>query len=295
MPNAAQKLFTPLYRAAHWPVMADYQRVLRRRALDEVFGRGEMLGPGPRVLEIGCGEGWVARWLADRGCRVLGVDLNPPRIKASGRADVVLAAGEAERLPVADRCADLVVSVGVLEHLPDRPAVLRELDRVLRPGGRMVHYVPGSASKVLQFLGFFPDQARKELRGLTRSLAGRRTARGDEAQRRQGGKEFHVGQETNNPRRASRRRGWNRRVWPRVHGEYDTHRQEFAESRRAFWEAEFDRAGYRVVRAAPLGLHSLYGFGFGRAAWASRRLGFATAWGFVIERYAADGAPPSTP
>lgn len=283
MSNPIQALFLPFYKVMHWPDMAEYQRSQRDWALSLILDES-YLKPGMVVLELGCGEGWVAKWMADRGVKVVGFDINPPRMRPAERDDVLLVAAEVERIPVASESVDLIVSVGVLEHLPDRPTAMAELSRTLKPGAKMVHYVPGSASKVLQLGGYVPWLVRKEVRGVSRALAGRRTQRGDEAKRQRGGKEYHVGKETNNPRRASRRRKFWHKFTPRVHGEYNSHWQEFMDSRKSFWVKDFEATGWTVTRSEPLGLHSLYGWGWKAMARGSRKLGVASAWGFVLEK-----------
>ena len=95
--------------------------------------------PGPRgpTLEMGCGEGRVARDLAARGHRVVGVDVSPTLIAAASDAD---AAGryllaDAARLPFPDGSFDLVVAYNSLMDLDDLAAAVAETARVLTPTG----------------------------------------------------------------------------------------------------------------------------------------------------------------
>jgi ubiquinone/menaquinone biosynthesis C-methylase UbiE len=94
------------------------------------------------VLDAGCGEGTLSILLAKHGCTVTGVDLSEPNIVAAkeyaateGVSDrVTFMVGDAERLPVADKSFDYVVSSHVLEHLPDFQQGVREIARVARKG-----------------------------------------------------------------------------------------------------------------------------------------------------------------
>lgn len=100
----------------------------------------EMPVQGATVLDVGCGDGLEAAFLARRGCRVLGLDLSPSAlVRARGRgAEVLWCAGRARELPVPSDAVDLVLDRGCF-HLfePDtRPAYAAEITRVLRPGGR---------------------------------------------------------------------------------------------------------------------------------------------------------------
>ncbi|MGH2844338.1 MAG: class I SAM-dependent methyltransferase [Solirubrobacteraceae bacterium] len=114
--------------------------------------------PGQRVLDVATGTGLVAFELAGRGgCEVVGLDQSEAMLAAAqarlaadpGLADRVrFIHGEAERLPFADSEFDALTFTYLLRYVDDRAATMRELARVLRPGGRigMVEFgVPGAA------------------------------------------------------------------------------------------------------------------------------------------------------
>jgi SAM-dependent methyltransferase len=94
--------------------------------------------PGGQTLEIGCGEGRVARDLAARKHRVIGIDSSPTLIRyaretdPSGRYELA----DATSLPFADASFDLVVAYNSLMDIADMPRAVREAARVLQPGGR---------------------------------------------------------------------------------------------------------------------------------------------------------------
>jgi SAM-dependent methyltransferase len=99
------------------------------------------------ALEIGIGTGLVALGLRELGHLVLGVDLSPPMAaRAADRLGPVVAVGDAMRLPVADATLDQAYSVWVLHLVGDQSAVLAEVARVLRPGGRYV-VAPGHLAR----------------------------------------------------------------------------------------------------------------------------------------------------
>jgi SAM-dependent methyltransferase len=106
------------------------------------------LRPGETVLDLGSGPGLdaflAARQVGPAG-RVIGVDMTPQmleRARASaaraGLANVEFREGRLEALPVADASVDAVTSNCVINLVPDKGAVFREVARVLRPGGRVV-------------------------------------------------------------------------------------------------------------------------------------------------------------
>jgi ubiquinone/menaquinone biosynthesis C-methylase UbiE len=94
--------------------------------------------PGRRTLDVGCGEGRLARDLKALGHRVVAVDASPSMVAYAREADpegeYVLASGS--ELPFADGSADLVIAFMSLQDIDDPEGAVREAWRVLEPGGR---------------------------------------------------------------------------------------------------------------------------------------------------------------
>jgi 2-polyprenyl-3-methyl-5-hydroxy-6-metoxy-1,4-benzoquinol methylase len=105
-----------------------------------------MAGPlaGLRLLDVGCGDGAYAVAAAQRGALVRGVDASPEMIAAARRraaeqdAWIDLQLANATQLPFADGSFDVVLAVTVLCFVADASTALREMARVLAPGGRLV-------------------------------------------------------------------------------------------------------------------------------------------------------------
>jgi SAM-dependent methyltransferase len=95
--------------------------------------------PPGRTLEVGCGEGRVARDLAARGHRVTALDASPTLLRAAAEHDPAgeYVLGTAEALPFADASFGLVVAYNVLMDVDDMPAAVAEIARVLVGGGRL--------------------------------------------------------------------------------------------------------------------------------------------------------------
>jgi len=96
-------------------------------------------GPGDTVLDVATGTGAVARELIrQKGCAVVGVDLSPEMLAEARRRlgpDVRLVEASAERLPFPDESFDGLTFTYLLRYVDDPAATLRELARVVRPGG----------------------------------------------------------------------------------------------------------------------------------------------------------------
>jgi SAM-dependent methyltransferase len=92
-----------------------------------------------RVLDVACGTGIVARHIAPRVRTVSGVDLNEGMLAVARAADPSIRwlEGDAAALPLPDASVDLALCQQGVQFFPDRAAALRELWRVLAPGGRL--------------------------------------------------------------------------------------------------------------------------------------------------------------
>jgi SAM-dependent methyltransferase len=103
--------------------------------------------PGEVVLDLGCGAGTdllIAAQMTGAGGQAIGVDMTPAMLEQArasaaqiGLANVKLHESLIESLPVEDASVDVVISNGVIDLVPDKDAVFDEIDRALRPGGRL--------------------------------------------------------------------------------------------------------------------------------------------------------------
>ena len=93
------------------------------------------------IIDVGCGDGWLARFLAGHGAHVTGIEVSPRQLvharSAAPTADEQYMQGIAEELPVRSRSADIVIFYNSLHHVDadGLAKALREVARVLRHGG----------------------------------------------------------------------------------------------------------------------------------------------------------------
>lgn len=120
-------------------------REANRRLKEEIL-RLARLRKEERVLDVGCGSGWLLTDLARSGLRNLfGLDIwrgQYLKRKASRAYRGVFVEGDAYHLPFADACVDVVFMTELLEHLESPDEALRDAARVLKPGGRLLVTVP---------------------------------------------------------------------------------------------------------------------------------------------------------
>jgi SAM-dependent methyltransferase len=144
--HTGQRLATILGYPQDWIERLPVGAVLSMAGTGNPLALGEVQ-PGERVVDCGSGAGadaLIAARLVGPTGRVIGVDMTPEMVaraqanaREAGLANVEFREGLLEALPVDDAWADLLISNGVLNLVPDKGAALGEMFRVLRPGGRI--------------------------------------------------------------------------------------------------------------------------------------------------------------
>jgi arsenite methyltransferase len=146
-------------------MLYDNAQALSRRLITAWHHPAEWLNipPGGVALDVGCGPGSVtaslARAVGPDGL-ALGVDVSEPMLARAVHAvtgsQIGFLRADAQRLPLRDETVDAVVSVAVLQLIPDPEAALAEMARVLRPGARLAVMVP-TAGRAARFLQMLPN------------------------------------------------------------------------------------------------------------------------------------------
>src|SRR5262245_18491004 len=132
------------YWSEHWGhhTVAELLASARRSPLTDLITAA--LPRNGCVLEAGCGLGQYVILLRERGWRVVGIDWSVDALRAARQAGgVPVAVSELRALALRDGSVAAYVSLGVVEHDPAGPDVIRrEAERLLRPGGRLIVSVP---------------------------------------------------------------------------------------------------------------------------------------------------------
>jgi SAM-dependent methyltransferase len=186
-----------------------------------------LLGSGRgRLLEIGGGDGYVARLLAQSFQSVDSVD-----IATHEESWYPVKIYDGHHLPYDDRTFDVVFSTSVLEHIAHFDEMHQELSRVLAPGGVALHVVPTATWRAWTMVAYYPWQLRRVTRKKTTSRAAR-CSEGDSA---------------------SHRSVWSHLVQPPHGAAYGPVAEVWGFTARN-WRRCFQRAGWTVRDELPLGL-----------------------------------------
>lgn len=103
------------------------------------------------ILDFGCGPGWLSEFAARQGLRVVGIDASEGTLRICRRRAIeagvaertAFVKGDVQRYPFLDGSFQAVVCVAALHHIQDMGAAVREIARILRPGGEAVFLEPG--------------------------------------------------------------------------------------------------------------------------------------------------------
>jgi len=154
------------YDANYGKFQTELYAEIRREAFGEDIGQSSWLtadeqdrflgllelSPGKRLLDVACGSGGPALRIATKtGCSVVGIDMHEDAVSTanslaahdglSDRAEFRVA-NAAEPLPFPDAFFDAITCIDAINHLPDRPRVLSDWARLLKPGGRLLFTDP---------------------------------------------------------------------------------------------------------------------------------------------------------
>lgn len=125
---------------------SDYElRYQKAKRKVEIFENQLELNSQSVCVDLGCGGGYVSNEIATRfGCRTIGIDFSSVAIQhanetfAMSNSNCTFKIGLATNIPLPDNIADVVLCIGVLEHVPELNKALLEIKRILRPNGQVI-------------------------------------------------------------------------------------------------------------------------------------------------------------
>jgi len=145
----AHDIVAELYDAKHGEIYNSVENARLERTVYDLLG---LLGvPAPAVLDFGAGTGNLSMKFLAKGCRVTALDVSARSLevlarKAGGIGEVSLKLLENERIPFPDATFNIAACYSVLHHVPDYLFAVKEMVRVLRPGG--ILYIDHEANEM---------------------------------------------------------------------------------------------------------------------------------------------------
>jgi SAM-dependent methyltransferase len=126
-----------------------------KSVLTEVMGDLESVAPDV-VVEVGCGPHGVVRYLFEKSRLKVGLDplIREFQDRQVSNAQTVYLTAVGENIPISENAADLVICINVLDHVIDANQILREIRRILKPGGQLVLEVHTFPPMLRPFLMF---------------------------------------------------------------------------------------------------------------------------------------------
>jgi len=106
-----------------------------------------------KVLDIGCGNGYLFQLLKQKGCNVFGIEVNSNSVARCLKLKLDVFYGSLEEAHLPDRFFDTIIFSQVLEHLPSPNKTLKEVNRILKPCGKVFIYLPNPKSYLAKVFG----------------------------------------------------------------------------------------------------------------------------------------------
>ncbi len=218
------------------------------------------------VLELGAGDGVQSRLISKYSTKLLSTDLNQERLIQQYDPRIDYDICDAENLKYASDHFDLIYSSNLLEHLPNPKKAILEMKRVMKDSGLMIHVVPNRFWKILHLGLFYPH---KMLTLIEFALFGDKNS----------SKSMNNNLKSN--RSSSSLLG--RRLWPKTHGEYSGHIEEFISMGKPFWLQQFEDCDLQCVGLIKgLPAHSPYRFGINPLRKLCEYIGLSSCNGYVV-------------
>jgi len=128
-------------------------KIIIKGILYRLYGYIGKLPKNAKILEVGCGEGNILEILLKRGCEIWGVEPNPKASEICKKKGLNVLCSSLEEANFGNGSFEVVIMSQVLEHLPSPKRSLKEVNRIVKHGGKVYIYCPNAESYLSKFFG----------------------------------------------------------------------------------------------------------------------------------------------
>lgn len=122
-------------------ILKKFWHKINGQYIDEIISKAQ-----GRILDVGCGNGHFLLPLKDKGFEVYGIEINPESVEICKELGLKAICGTLEEAKFPNEFFETIIMSQVLEHLPSPKASLKEIFRILKPGGKVFIYCPNAQS-----------------------------------------------------------------------------------------------------------------------------------------------------
>lgn len=222
------------------------------------------------VLEIGAGDGFQSEIIHYYAKKIVSTEYNVERfltLNAKNDNSMYKIVCDAENLPFKDKFFDMVFSSNVLEHIKDRKSCMNEINRVLKKDGLMIHVMPNRLMKFFNFFLYYLFGLYLLINKKRRIILFNK-----------------IKENTTRDNIKSKDKIFLAKLLPPIHGEYNSHIEEFVYYGKKRWIEFFNKQGYQVQRVEKLSISSTYRFGFDRLRKLGLKLGICTSYAYFLRK-----------
>ena len=223
-------------------------------------------------LEIGAGNGFQSRLIKNICKKLFVTEYNEKRLKKQKQKNVQYYICDAEDLPFKDNSFDFIFSSNVLEHIVNRDKALSELKRVSRLNSLMIHIMPSRAGKLSQMFFYYINIFELILSKKKRQAI---------LSEKKRVKDENLTTGSNIKRQGSR--NLISCVFPAIHGEYDSHFEEFIEFGKKKWRKKFLKNNFQIIKIVKMPFYFNKGYDHKFLRKLLNKIGFCSSYAYFVK------------
>ncbi|MCK5477105.1 MAG: class I SAM-dependent methyltransferase [Candidatus Aenigmarchaeota archaeon] len=237
----------------------------RKRELDTLL-ENISFKPDANGLEIGSGNCYQSNFLKKKFSFLISTEYDKNAIDKKNLKDILFLLCDAQNLCFKKNKFNVIYSSNVFEHIPNKHEALKEMTRVLKDDGVMIHIMPSRTWKILNFFGHYLNLLRSVIIMLILK------------------KEKPPEKTINKKENVEEKKKIMRFFIPPIHGTYKTHFEEYICFGKNRWIVFFEKNNMKIEKIIKMPLYSGYMFGFERLRRSGEFLGFSSSYAYFVSK-----------